>query len=267
MIFIIGGKGFLGSAIARLCAATGREHVVIDRMNYQDYRGARCDVLINANGNSKKFLSREAPLEDFAASVATVRATLADIQYGSYVLLSSCDVYPDSSSPATSSEDQVLQVERQSAYGFHKYLAEQCVRHAAREWLIFRGGGFVGPGLRKNPVYDIMHGQDLWMTADSELQYLHTDRAAQIVMDLVDRGVRNEIFNLSGRGVIRLDRVMEYAGRQVGIRPGSQRFRCEIDLHNLARLIELPETDDAVRQFVQAEMPAIRREEEASAGQ
>jgi len=256
MIFILGGRGFLGSAIARQCAAAGLPHVVIDRANYAEHRGARCDILINANGNSKKFLAREQPLEEFAASVTSVRASLVDFTFDRYVLLSSCDVYPDSTSPITSSEDQSLAVSRQSAYGFHKYLAEQCVRHAARRWLIFRGGGFVGPGLHKNPIYDILHRQPLWMTAESELQYLHTDHAAQIVLDLIGCDVHNEVFNLAGQGVIRLDRVMEIAGIEVPVRPGSPKFRCEIDLRKLARLVDVPSTEETIAEFVRTETQA-----------
>ncbi len=54
MIYLIGGRGFVGSACARLFAAKGIEHRVITRENYASFRGTPCDVLINANGNSRK---------------------------------------------------------------------------------------------------------------------------------------------------------------------------------------------------------------------
>src|SRR5262249_37848750 len=175
LIFIIGGRGLVGSAFVRLFESTGQPHAVIQRDNYNDFAGQRCDVLINANGNSSKPLARNNPLADFEASVRSVRASLIDFQFDRYVLLSSCDVYPDCSSPAVTGEDQPIDVARQSPYGFHKYLAEQCVAHAAPGSLILRCGGFVGPGLRKNAIYDILHGGTLYLDPASELQFLHTD--------------------------------------------------------------------------------------------
>src|SRR5712692_2731904 len=69
MIFVLGGAGFVGSAFVRVAAAAGRECVVIRRDNYREYTGRRCDLLVNANGNSRKPLARQAPLEEFDASV------------------------------------------------------------------------------------------------------------------------------------------------------------------------------------------------------
>ena len=41
--------------------------------------------------------------------------------------------------PETTREDDPIDVTRQSKYGFHKYLAEQCVRHAAKRHLVTIG--------------------------------------------------------------------------------------------------------------------------------
>lgn len=99
MIFILGGRGFVGSAFVRYCQQNRLEHTVIDRANYAEFIGHSCDVLINANGNSKKFLAHQQPLQDFDASVRSVRASLIDFHAALYIYLSSCDVYPDCSSP------------------------------------------------------------------------------------------------------------------------------------------------------------------------
>lgn len=250
MIFIIGGNGFVGSAFARTCTSSNREFVTIDRKNYGDFIGKSCNILINANGNSMKFLSRQQPLYDFDASVRSVRASLLDFKYDYYVFLSSCDVYPDCSSPSTTSEDQVIDVQRQSPYGFHKYLAELCVRHVAKKWLIIRFGGFVGPGLKKNPIYDILHGGPLWLDPESELQFIHTDRAAEIVLSLVDTNVNQEVFNLCGRGVVQLREVISWVGTEIPVQPGSPKVRYEIDLSKISAFTEVPETKGTVRDFV-----------------
>jgi nucleoside-diphosphate-sugar epimerase len=255
MIFILGGNGFVGSALARVCATQGREHAILTRANYEAHRGQACSLLVNANGNSRKYLPKEQPLLDFDLSVRSVRASLVDFRFDTYIYLSSCDVYPDCSSPGATTEDAVLDVARISPYGFHKLLAEQCVRHAARKHLIFRMGGFVGPGLKKNAVYDILHGGPLWLDPDSELQFLHTDELARTVLRLAGE-LTNETFNIGGKGTVRLRQVMEMAGRMVPVSPGAARVRYEINLAKIAQYVELTETETAVRAFVQGELRA-----------
>lgn len=250
MIFIIGGRGFVGSAFARVCTALGREFSIIDRLNYEDFVGRRCDILVNANGNSKKYLAQQDPLGDFDASVRSVRASLVDFKYDQYVYLSSCDVYPDCSSPRTTVEQAELDISRQSPYGFHKYLAEKCVQHVASSWLIIRFGGFVGPGLRKNAIYDILAGGPLWVSAESELQFMHTDQAASIVLSIADSGIRNDVFNVCGRGVVRLREVMDWAGREVTVQPASPLVRYEVNIEKISALVEVPCTRSVVREFV-----------------
>lgn len=250
MIFVIGGRGFVGSGIVRRCESLGLEHVVIDRASYASYVGGRCSLLVNANGNSRKPLAAKEPLVEFDASVRSVRASLADFSFDRYVHLSSCDVYPDCSSPQTTREEQLLDPAAQSAYGFHKYLAEQCVRHGAGKHLIFRLGGFVGPGLKKNAIFDILHGGPLWLDPESELQFLHTDDCARIVLDLALAGTTGT-YNLCGSGVVKLSDVMRETRREVAVQPGSPRVRYEVSVERIGALAEVPETRQTVFQFVQ----------------
>ena len=249
MIFILGGNGFVGSAIARACRSRGLEHEIIAPDNYDSFRGRACSVLINANGNSKKFLSNEQPLLDFDLSVRSVRASLLDFRYDSYVYLSSGDVYPDCSTPETTREDRPIDPSKQSRYGFHKSLAEQCVRHVAAKYLIFRMGGFVGPGLKKNPIFDILNGGPLWLHPDSELQFLPSDALAETILRFVGRGMMNETFNVAGRGTIRLAEVIRAVGRDVAVKEGALPIRYEIDLERILQYVELPATREAVLDF------------------
>jgi nucleoside-diphosphate-sugar epimerase len=251
MIFVLGGRGLVGSAFVRVCGQRGLPCVAITRENYAELAGKRCEVFVNANGNSSKLLSRTDPLRDFDASVRSVRASLADFRFDRYVHLSSCDVYPDCASPATTEESRPLDPVRQSPYGFHKYLAEECVRHGAGRWTIFRLGGFVGPGLKKNAIYDILHGGPLWLDPDSALQFLHTDRAAEIMLDV---NAPNEILNLCGRGVIQLSEVLGMVEGAVPVQPDSPTVRYEVSIEKILRLTDVPETRTAVREFVHSEV-------------
>lgn len=250
MIFVIGGRGLVGSGFARVLQARGEEFQIIDRANYDTLRGQRCDLLINANGNSRKPLAKQAPLEEFDLSVRSVRASLIDFPCETYVHISSCDVYPDCSSPNFTREDQILDPARQSPYGFHKYLAEQCVRHAAPRWIIARCGGFVGPGLRKNAIYDILHGGPLWLDPASSLQFLHTTSAAKVILQLAAAAPANQVYNVCGRGVISLLEVMEAAGAVVPVQPSSPKVRYEVNIEAAARYAGIPDTRQSVLEYV-----------------
>ncbi|NUQ68558.1 MAG: NAD-dependent epimerase/dehydratase family protein [Phycisphaerales bacterium] len=254
MIFILGGRGFVGSAFARHCHAQGRDCTIIDRDNYASLVGQSCDIFVNANGNSSKPLAQKEPLREFDASVRSVRSSLVDFRFNTYIHLSSCDVYADCTSPETTREDQALDVSRQSPYGFHKFLAEQCVRHAAPRWIILRMGGFVGPGLRKNAIYDILHGPKLWLHPDSELQYMPTDSLAAAALGLAAAGHVNEVFNTCGRGLVKLADVMRWAGREVPIDAAAKRVRYEVGIAKIEQVMPMPPTDASVRAFVESSL-------------
>jgi nucleoside-diphosphate-sugar epimerase len=252
MIFIVGGNGFVGSAFTRYCVEHGIDHAVISRENYRDFVGRRCEFLVNANGNSRKFRAQEQPLEEFDESVRTVRASLIDFHADCYVYLSSCDVYADCSSAQTTAEDLHVDVTAQSPYGFHKYLAEQCVRHAGDRWLILRLGGLVGPRMMKNAIFDILQGGPLRLDPASELQYLSTDDAAQLAFELFDRRLHGQVFNVCGKGVISLNEVMGAVGHRVDVLSDSPRVRYCVAVDKLARIVPIPETRRTVLEFLQA---------------
>jgi nucleoside-diphosphate-sugar epimerase len=235
MIYVLGGGGFVGQAFVRLFERQNRAHRVITRSNYEELRGSACDVLINAAGNSKKFLANREPLRDFDETVRLTADSLLAFPSKTYVLLSSGDVYPDQSWPSVTREDQEIDPARQSRYGLHKSMAENLVRGAHPGWLVLRMGGFVGPGLKKNAIYDMLRGDPVWLSPQSELQYLSTDSGAAFVWRLIERGVRNEIVNLGARGVVGLAAVHKALASQSRFQPDAPTVRYELNLEKLTR--------------------------------
>lgn len=252
MIFIIGGHGFVGSAVTRYCIRNELPYQVITRQNYEEFVGQSCDILINSNGNSKKFLANQDPKEDFRLSVASVRYSLEDFKYKKYVFFSSCDVYNDCSDRILNHEETEIDISLQSPYGFHKYMAEQSVRHVAPNWLIIRFGGFVGEGLKKNPIFDILQGGPLWLDPESELQYLNTDAAASIVMELLDRGITNEVFNLCGNGLVKLEDMIKEIGAEVEVKPNSPKVLYDVNIDKIKKYVEVPTSKEAVADYLRS---------------
>jgi nucleoside-diphosphate-sugar epimerase len=249
-VYILGGNGFVGSGFISYLATIGVAVTVIDRANYDKLIGSECDVFINANGNSKKFLAKDDPKLEFQASVAGVRNSLVDFKFKKYVFLSTGDVYPDCSKPVFTREDTTLNVSMQSPYGFHKYLAELCVQHAANDWLIVRQGGFVGQGMKKNAVFDVLNGDKLWVHPDSRFQFINTEDSARIVMELVQQNISNQVFNLTATGTISVSEIMKLAGRSVPHDPRTKPVCYEISTDKVSRHATLPTTYATVQKFL-----------------
>jgi nucleoside-diphosphate-sugar epimerase len=254
VIYILGGAGFVGSACAQLLGELGEAFTVITRANYEALRGSACSVLINANGNSRKFMATRDPLWDFDASVRSVAASLEDFRAERYVFLSSGDVYPDTTSSDATREDKPIDLSRVSRYGLHKYLAEQLVRAVHPDWLVVRMGGFVGPGLKKNAIFDMLTGDPVWLSPDSELQFISTDAAARLVWTLVRSGVQREVLNLGAEGLLHLGAFHRAIGSLSIFKPGAPTVRYELSLERLRRLsgVPLPRTEACVCEFAAA---------------
>jgi len=252
VIYIIGGRGYVGSGFVRYCRARGLAHQVITRETYDEFAGTACDVLVNANGNSRKFLADRDPLAEFDQSVRSVAVSLSAFKAGAYVLISTGDVYDDPSSPATSGEDRELDLSGMSRYGLHKSLAEQLVMGAHPDWLVVRAGGFVGPGIKKNAVFDILTGAKIWLSPASELQFIHTDHAAELVMGIVEAGgAGRQIVNLGGQGTVNLGELHAAVGSRGAFDPAAPTVRYELSLARLAALspIPIPHSRDEVSCF------------------
>lgn len=252
MIYLLGGEGFVGSAYARLLDCRGIDHKVITRTNYDSFRGTTCDVLINANGNSRKYMANRDPLWEFDASVRSTAESLASFKAEKYVLLSSGDVYPDQTSPERTQEDLPIDLSGLSRYGLHKYLGEQLLQGAHRNWLVFRMGGFVGPGLKKNAVYDMLHNDPVWLAPESELQFISTNQAANLIFDIIESDTSNQIVNTGALGTIKLSRLHEKIGSKSIFKENAPIVKFELSLEKLQSLAKnpLPTSDDVINLFL-----------------
>lgn len=216
-IVLVGANGFVGSAFHRLLLAKGHKVIPVTRSTYADAVGTSSDIVIEAACNSKKFFAEEEPFREFDASVGHRHRTLHDFPAPVHLHISSVDVYADLTSPAATTEETIIRPESTSYYGLHKRMSEELVQKYAKDWLIIRLAGMVGPGLRKNPVHDIVNGQPLRIHPESRYQFLHTDEAARVSWDLLENGIRSQIFNVCGAGAIRPVDIAQLAGKSLDL--------------------------------------------------
>jgi nucleoside-diphosphate-sugar epimerase len=253
-VTVIGARGFVGSAFASHIAGLDRHELVeVTRSNYERFVGLWSDVVIDASCNSRKYLADDNPCEDFTLSVSHRLRTLFDFPADLQVHISSVDVYADLTSSETTREDSESTVESASHYGFHKLLAEELVRHYSKNWLILRLAGMVGPGLAKNPVRDILRRSPLRIHPDSQYQYMITSDVARIGWALVERGIRREIYNICGKGLISPREIALIAGREPNLEliGADDRPRIvDINISKICQITAVPDTRECIIRFV-----------------
>jgi len=124
--------------------------------------------------------------------------------------------------------------------------------------LILRLGGAVGPGLKKNSIYDLMNNKPLWVNANSSYQYIHTDSIAEIAFKLISNASVNEIINVCGDGPVTLREAMKALRLKTepvygGATPPEEHY--EINIDKLKTFMPVPKTIDTIRNFASAGAP------------
>jgi len=251
-VLVIGANGFVGSAITAQARKLGLNIETATRENYSSLIGKSFDLIINANGNSRKYLAEQDPNKDFEMSTLSVMRSLKDFTAGFYIYISSVDVYTNFSDPSMNTESTVIETNKQSNYGFHKYLSEQLVKRNSAKWLILRAAGLVGPGLWKNSIYDLLSNAELRVNPDSKYQYLNTADFASIIFSLIDTKISNDTFNVAGDGIISIREIAEMIPdcRLPKDTENLPEEHYEICIDKLKSVCDVPETISTVKTFI-----------------
>jgi nucleoside-diphosphate-sugar epimerase len=249
-IAVIGAGGFVGSAFIRQLRTRGYLAEEVRRETFGQHHRKKWDLVIDAASNSRKYLAEKEPWKDFELTAIHKAAVLECYPAHFHLHISSVDVYADLSGPATTKEDSAAG-QGASCYGFNKWLAEEMVKFYAEHHLIFRLAGMVGPGLKKNPVYDILHETPIRIHPESQYQFLSTDDAARLCLELWERGCDREIFNICGKGLISPTEIARLAAcpLQLGEHDCSPRI-VYVDQQKLKAVCEIPSTLEVIRNFL-----------------
>ncbi|HEX9174203.1 MAG TPA: pyridine nucleotide transhydrogenase [Telluria sp.] len=150
---LIGYTGFVGTTLLR--------QTPFDELyrsaNIGDIAGRRFDTVVCAGAPGQKWLANREPQAD-RASIERLIGHLRTIACRRFVLISTVDVFArpqgvDEASPVDETELQ--------AYGLHRRMLERFVEEQFPNSLIVRLPGLVGPGLRKNVIFDFQNQNNL----------------------------------------------------------------------------------------------------------
>ncbi len=150
---LVGATGFVGSSLSRQRRFGAK---FSSRDVGELVRDAR-SLVVCAGAPAQKWLANADPPGD-RARLESLFAALERLYCEQLVLVSTVDVFAD---PTGVDEDSEPVEKGLQAYGRHRLELERLVRHRFPDALIVRLPGLVGPGLRKNALYDLHHDNAL----------------------------------------------------------------------------------------------------------
>jgi len=106
---------------------------------------------------AQKWIANRDPVAD-RQNIDSLISHLKTVTCNSFLLISTVDVFK---SPIGVDEDTPVDEEGLHAYGLHRRLIEKFVESHFPNHLIVRLPGLVGPGLRKNVIFDFLNDNNL----------------------------------------------------------------------------------------------------------
>lgn len=201
---VLGATGLLGGALCAHLSRAGYDVIGVNSSNYRDFEGASADVLINCNGNAYRFRANQDPRADFDANVLSVENSLFHFKVAQYVYISTVDVYSNLADPLCNTESSPIDLRLLDTYGFHKWVSERLVEKFSARSVVIRAGTVIGSGLKKGPVFDLLHHRELHMSPDSELSLVDTDVTSKAILDVIERSPQRLVLNVTGTGSVTL---------------------------------------------------------------
>lgn len=246
-IAIIGAKGMLGSDLVLYLHK--EFHVTgITKENYKKYQGQTFDIVVNANGNSRRFWGNAHSFEDFIASTESVYKSILDFPAEQYIYISSSDVYVNHANAP--SEDTIIESDKLSSYGFHKFLSELLVTHYAKNYLILRSCMILGTKLKKGPFFDITHKRPLFISKKSSLQLITTRAIAEIINVLTKRSIKNEIFNMGGKGTFSFENIYNFFKQTIKFQNRTEVQRYDLQVEKLKKHYPLKSSEEYLKDYL-----------------
>ena len=208
-IVLIGASGIVGQSIYRsLKTIEGINIIQITSDTFKDYEKINCDVLINANGESRKLWCNKNPKESLNKNCISIYEYIKRFVPKRYILISSVDVYNDTSSEETTSEDTIIDSSQLSTYGLHKYFAELIVKQQYENHLIIRLSAVISNDIYKNVLFDLTRREPIHISPSSVLNFIGGTSIGKFVKSNLFSS-KYKLINLASKKSIRVNEIIK----------------------------------------------------------
>lgn len=150
---LVGFSGFVGSTLR---AQTDYSYLYRST-NINEIAGSEFDFLVCTAAPGQKWIANREPARD-KKNIDSLINQLRTISCKKFILISTVDVFKK-----PIGVDELSKVEEFGlhAYGLHRRHLEKFVEQHFQNHLIIRLPGLVGPGLRKNVIFDFLNNNNL----------------------------------------------------------------------------------------------------------
>ena len=149
---LIGHSGFVGSTLLKQ-----REFESLYRStNISEISRKSFDLVVCAAASAQKWIANREPNAD-RQKIEGLISHLKTIQCATFVLISTVDVFK---APIGVTEETAIETDGLHAYGTHRRMLEVFVEQNFPNFLVVRLPGLVGPGLRKNVIFDLLNANN-----------------------------------------------------------------------------------------------------------
>jgi dTDP-4-dehydrorhamnose reductase len=150
---LIGHTGYVGTTLLRQRTF---EHL-FRSTNIHEIDGKEFDLVVCTAAPAQKWVANREPEVDFQ-NIKNLISHLNKIRCNTFVLISTVDVFKF---PIDVNEDTEVEDAGLHPYGMHRRMLEKFVEGHFHRHLIVRLPGLVGPGLRKNVIFDFLNKNNL----------------------------------------------------------------------------------------------------------
>lgn len=150
---LIGFSGFVGTTLQKQAGFDA----LYRSTNIAEIAGRSFDTVVCAGAPAQKWIANRDPEAD-RRKIDGLIEHLRGVECRRFVLISTVDVFK---SPLGVDEDSPVDEDGLHAYGLNRRRLEKFVEERFPEHLIVRLPGLVGPGLRKNVIYDFLNDNQL----------------------------------------------------------------------------------------------------------
>lgn len=150
---LIGYSGFVGGTLLKQAEFSS----VYRSTDISNIAGMSFDTVVCAGAPAQKWIANLDPEQDLQ-KIEGLIAHLKSMRCRTLILISTVDVFKDSDGVDEDTEVDEIGLH---AYGLHRRLLEKFVESHFENYLIVRLPGLVGPGLRKNVIFDFLNNNNL----------------------------------------------------------------------------------------------------------
>ena len=150
---LIGFSGFVGGTLLK----QARFSALYRSSNIHEIENREFDVVVCAGAPAQKWLANRDPFED-RKKIDLLIGKIKTIKCKKFILISTVDVFKE-----PIGVDEATQIDEVGLhpYGLHRRQLEKIVEQQFHCHLIVRLPGLVGPGLRKNVIFDFLNQNNL----------------------------------------------------------------------------------------------------------